>query len=166
VHGCFLGFLWCFQRVFVRAPSGRKRFNVLGALNAVTHELILVTNETYITADSVCALLAKLAQLGLTVPISVVMDNASYQRCAKVLLAAAELGIELVFLPPYSPNLNLIERLWRFVRGECLYGQYYATFKEFKGAIETCLHETGGHHRQALAQLMTLKFQRLGELKL
>lgn len=77
VHRCFLGFLWCFQRVFVRAPSGRKRFNLLAALNAVTHDLIMVTNETYSNAASVGELLTTLAQAGMTMPISVVMDNAS-----------------------------------------------------------------------------------------
>ena len=53
----FLGILWCFTRLFIKAPSGRKRFNVLGALNAVTHELIMVTNDTYINAQSFCNLL-------------------------------------------------------------------------------------------------------------
>ena len=46
----FLGFLWSVTRLFISAPAGRQRFNVLGALNAVTHELISVTNDTYITA--------------------------------------------------------------------------------------------------------------------
>jgi len=50
VMGAFLGFVWCFERLFVKAPSVRKRFNVLGALNAITHEVILITNDTYITA--------------------------------------------------------------------------------------------------------------------
>ena len=59
----FLGFLWSVARVFIQAPSGRQRFNVLGALNAITHELITVTNDAYITAESVCALLEKIAQL-------------------------------------------------------------------------------------------------------
>lgn len=61
VLGAFLGFVWCFQRVFVKAPSGRQRFNVLGALNAITHEVFTVTNETYINAETVCELLQKLA---------------------------------------------------------------------------------------------------------
>jgi transposase len=52
VMGAFLGFLWCFERLFIRSPSGRKRFNVLGALNAITHEVITVTNDTYYYSDS------------------------------------------------------------------------------------------------------------------
>ncbi|NEX23886.1 IS630 family transposase, partial [Thiorhodococcus mannitoliphagus] len=55
-----LGFLWSFTRFFIKAPAGRKRFNVLGALNACTHEIVTVTNDTYINALSVCKLLQKL----------------------------------------------------------------------------------------------------------
>ena len=109
VFKAYLGFLWCFARVIIRSPSGRKRYNVLGALNALTHQLITVTNETYITAESVCELLQKIAALGIQAPITIILDNTRYQRCAKVMETAAALQIELLFLPPYSPNLNLIE---------------------------------------------------------
>lgn len=105
----FLGYLWSLVRIFIQAPSGRQRFNVLGALNAITHELVTVTNDTYITSVQVCELLEKLAALNLGVPITLFLDNARYQRCKLVMAKAAELNIELCFLPPYSPNLNLIE---------------------------------------------------------
>jgi len=107
----FLGFLWSLVRVFVQAPAGRQRFNVLGALNAMTHEIITVTNDTYITAKDICELLHRLAALNLGVPITIFLDNARYQKCALVMAAAASLNIELCYLPAYSPNLNLIERL-------------------------------------------------------
>lgn len=155
----FLGFLWSCARVFLRAPCGRQRFNVLGALQAVTHQLLTVTNDTSITAESVCLLLEKIAAAGGALPITVVLDNASYQRCARVAACAAHLGIELLFLPPYSPNLNLIERLWGFVKDACLYNTYYEKFPAFKGAIEACLAETQGRHKAALDSLLTLTFQ-------
>jgi len=72
----FLGFLWTLTRIFIKAPSGRKRFNVLGALNAITHELIKVTNDTYINAQSVCDLLEKINKLNLGLPITLILDNA------------------------------------------------------------------------------------------
>ena len=72
----FLGFLWSVVRVFIQAPAGRQRFNVSGALNAITHELITVVNDTYITAESLCELLQKLADLELTIPITLFLDNA------------------------------------------------------------------------------------------
>ena len=155
----FLGFLWSLVRVFIQAPAGRQRFNVLGALNAVTHELITVTNDTYITAESVCELLHKLADLHLSVPISLVLDNARYQKCAVVFATAASLQIELCFLPAYSPNLNLIERLWKFVKKQSLYSKYYADFAAFKTAITDCLSQTHTTHKEALDSLLTLRFQ-------
>jgi transposase len=155
----FLGFLWSVTRLFIQAPSGRQRFNVLGALNAITHELVTVTNDSYITATEVCALLQKLAALNLGVPITVFLDNARYQKCALVINTAVRLHIELGFLPAYSPNLNLIERLWKFVKKQCLYSKYYADFATFKSAIETCLSETHTQHRSALDSLLTLRFQ-------
>ena len=159
VLGAYLSFLWCFTRVLVRAPSGRQRFNVLGALNAVTHQLITVTNDSYINSASVGKLLEEIAGLGLTMPITLIMDNARYQRCKYVLEIADRLNIEILFLPPYSPNLNLIERLWKFVKKECLYGEYYEKFQLFKDAITRCLSETSGIHKQALKTLLTLNFQ-------
>jgi transposase len=155
----FLGFLWSFVRVFIKAPAGRQRFNVLGALNAKTHELVMVTNDAYINAESVCELLRKLAALNLGVPITLFLDNARYQKCALVIALAESLHIELCFLPAYSPNLNLIERLWKFVKSECLYSEYYADFASFKAAITTCLEQTHSTHKSALDTLLTLKFQ-------
>ena len=132
---------------------------MLGALHAITHQLITVTNDSYINAPSVCELLEKIVACGLSTPITVVMDNARYQRCRLVLAKATALGIELLFLPTYSPNLNLIERLWKFVRKECLYSTYYEHFDAFKQAITQCLAETIGRHQAALNRLLTLEFQ-------
>jgi len=154
----FLGFLWSFARVFVPSAAGRQRFNVLGALNGITHDLILVTNTTYINAESMCQLLWKLAALNLDVPITLFLDNARYQRCALVQTCAASLHIELCFLPAYSPNLNLIERLWKFVKKQCLYSKYYADFASFQQAIVNCLEQTQTTYKSALDSLMTLKF--------
>lgn len=155
----FLGFLWSVARIFIKAPSGRQRFNVLGALNAITHELISVTNDTYITSTEVCQLLNKLVKLDLTVPITLFLDNARYQKCALVIETAKRLNIELCFLPTYSPNLNLIERMWRFVKKECLYSVYYPGFAPFKASIENCLNETNTKHKHTLDSLLTLRFQ-------
>ena len=153
----FLGFLWSVARLFIRAPAGRQRFNVLGALNAITHELISVTNDTYITACEVCELLHLLAAQKLDMPITLFLDNARYQKCALVMSTAEQLEIELCFLPTYSPNLNLIERLWRHVKKECLYSVYYPSFTPFKNAIVNCLTQT--QNKSALKTLLTLKFQ-------
>ena len=159
VFGAFLGFVWCFTRPFIKSPSGRQRFNVLGALNAITHELVIVTNEKYINAESVCELLRKLAQRGLNMPITLVLDNARYQKCKLVDELAKTLEIELLYLPSYSPNLNLIERLWKFIKKKCLYSKYYTDFSGFKAAISDLLAEAHITYKQDLDSLLTLKFQ-------
>jgi transposase len=135
------------------------RFNVLGAIDAVTHELVTVTNCDYVNSACVCELLDKLSALCLKIPITVVLDNARYQRCKMVIEHAANLEIELLFLPPYSPNLNLIERLWKFVKKECLYGKYYSTFDEFKSSISSCLEHTNTTYSARLDSLLALNFQ-------
>jgi transposase len=155
-----LGYLWSFTRIFIKAPSGRQRFNVLGAINAISKELVLVTNTGYITSIQICEMLVKIAARRTPkVPITIVLDNARYQRCKLVMEKAAELEIELLFLPPYSPNLNLIERLWKFVKKEVLYSIYYDNFEKFTKAIMECLSQTETKHKKALDSLLTLKFQ-------
>jgi transposase len=159
VFGTFLCCLWSFDRLFVRAAAGRQRFNVLGAFNAMTRELVAVTNTTVVNAETMCALLRKIAAQGLAGPVTLVLDNARYQKCALVQDLARSLGIELLFLPGYSPNLNLIERLWRLIKKEALYGRYHATFADFKAAIEGTISQLGTKHKDKLASLMTLNFQ-------
>jgi len=159
VLAAFLGYLWSFGRISIRSPSGRQRFNVLGALNAISHDLVIVTNEAYINANSVIELMRKLIKKYKTLPITMVLDNARYQRCSIVMEFAKKHGIELLFLPSYSPNLNLIERLWKFVKKKCLYCKYYDTFTCFKCAITSCLYNTDKQHKNEISSLMTLNFQ-------
>ena len=158
VLGAFLGYLWCLDRMYVKTPSGRQRFNVLGALDAVTKELLTITNNTYITSKQVCELLDLIASKAKK-PVTLDLDNAKYQRCKLVMDKAEELGIELLFLPTYSPNLNLIERLWKFVKKHCLNSKYHSDFKLFKAAISGFLADIHSKHADDLQSLLTLKFQ-------
>ena len=166
VFAPFLGFLWCAARLFVRAASGRKRYNVLGALDAVAHRLIRVTNDEYINAESVCALVRAVAEAAVGLPITLVLDNARYQKCALVQGLAASLGIELFYLPGYSPDLNLIERLWRFVRKQSLESTYYEAFEQFTAAIDQCLDGLPTVHKGEMETLLTHKFQMFGDVPL
>lgn len=165
VFAPFLGWVWCFERLFVKAPSGRQRLNVLAALHATTREIVTVKNLTYITSETVCELLRLLAGAHPTVPITIVLDNARYQRCQLVQNLAQSLGIELLFLPPYSPNLNLIERFWKFVKKTCLYSKYYADHHAFQQAIITCIEQASTQYRGELESLLTLKFQTFKEVQ-
>lgn len=159
VFAPFLGYLWCFTRLFIKAPAGRKRFNVLGALDAISHEMITVTNTGYINAESVCEMFAKIAIKCCNIPVSIVLDNARYQKCKLVQELAESLKIELLYLPPYSPNLNLIERVWKFVKKKFLYSKYYSDFDSFVHAISGCLARTNGKYRKELDSFLSLKFQ-------
>ena len=166
VFGTFLCCLWSFARIFVRAASGRQRYNVLGAWNAITRQLVAVTNTTVVNTETMCELLRKIAAQGLTGPIALVLDNARYQRNAVVQALAQQLGIGLLFLPSYSPNLNLIERLWRFIKRRALYGRYHPTFHDFQAAIEQTIADLPTTHADPLASLMTLNFQRFENVSL
>ena len=166
VYGTFLCCLWSFTRIFVRAASGRQRFNVLGAWNAISHELVRVTNTTVVNTETMCELIRKVAALGLIGPVTLVLDNARYQRNAIVQELAKQLGITLSYLPSYSPNLNLIERLWKFIKRRALYGRYYPTFADFRAGIEQVLDELSTTHAAQLRTLMTLRFQRFEEVSL
>jgi transposase len=159
VMGAFLGYLLCKVRVFVRTPSGRKRYNVLGAYNAITGAMTTVTNTTYINSSSVIELLGKLRLRHPGRKIKIVLDNAAYQRNWLVRWHAALLDIELIFLPSYSPNLNLIERYWKFLKKKCLYNQFYSDFESFCKAIDKCIEKGYNEYRLELKTLMILKFQ-------
>jgi transposase len=160
VHGSFLGYLWCLVRYFVPSPSGRKRYNVLGALDAVTHRMVRVSNHSYINASSVCELLVALASSGRRRrPMTLVLDNARYQRCDLVRETAESLGIELLFLPSYSPNLNLIERVWKFVKKESLASYSLTQFEAFTEAIDGCLDRLPSEFKAQMDSLLTHRFQ-------
>jgi transposase len=159
VLGPVLRYVWSVVRVMIRAPAGRQRFNVLGALEAMTHQLTMVGNDPYITASSVCELRRQVARTAGACPVTLVPDNARYQRCRMGEDLAGQLGLELLFLPSYSPNLNLIERLWKFTKKECLASEYYENFAAFKGAIANFLATLHERYADELQSLLTLNFQ-------
>jgi transposase len=166
VFGTFLCCLWSFRRIFVRAASGRQRFNVLGAWDAVTRRLLAVTNTTVVNTETMCELLRTIAAQGLAGPITLVLDNARYQRNAVAQALAEQLGITLLYLPSYSPNLNLIERLWRFIKRRALYGRYHPTFAEFRAAVQQVIDGLSTTHAESLESLMSLNFQRFEDVSL
>ncbi len=164
VFAPFLGIVWCFQRLFIKAPGGRHRLSVLGALDAMSKEVFTVNGLSYITAQVVCELLRMLAGAYPGMALTIILDNARYQRCALVQSVAGELGIELLYLPAYSPNLNLIERLWKFVKKKCLYSKYYRDKESFEQAIMGCIEGTSSKYKEELERLLTLKFQTFKEV--
>jgi transposase len=116
----------------IKANTGRNRLNINGACNAATGEVI-THEDVCINAQSTIVLLSKLLQHQSKGKVIVIVDNARYYRCKLVTdYVQANSRLELIFLPPYSPNLNIIERLWKFYKKKILYNKYYETFEEFK----------------------------------
>lgn len=116
VMGVFLSFLWSFTRVFIKSSPGRKRLNVIGALNAISKKVSYMTNMTRVNAETMMTFLTQLRDEYGDKPIHLILDNARYQHCKAVKEFAMAIDIHLVFLPPYSPNLNIIERLWKWTK--------------------------------------------------
>ncbi len=158
VLGCdFLGCIYCRLRRFVRTFSGRKRYNVLGAIDYATKNVLTVVNDTYITATEVCEMLKKISTEYAGQTVHIVLDNARYQKCDSVRSLAAELGIVLQYIPPYSPNLNLIERLWKFVKGE-LRSKYYDNFNNFQNRIDAIIDSTTKENLPKIKKLIGKKY--------
>ena len=94
------------------------------------------------------------------------LDNARYQHNAAVKVLASQLGIALLFLPSYSPNLNLIERLWKFTKRSALYGRYHPKFADFQAAIQEIVDGIPTTYDEQLETLMTLNFQQFEDISL
>lgn len=115
--------------------TGRSRVNINGALNA-EDLTVEVREDKSINADSTISLLSQLEEKHPESPfIHVFLDNAGYYKSKKVKEYLETSRVKLHFLPPYSPNLNLIERLWRFMHKKVTYNAYYERFDHFKKAI-------------------------------
>jgi transposase len=160
VMGVFLCSLWSAVRIFIKSSAGRKRLNMLAAVNAITQEINLFTNEDYINAEVIVKFLYQIRIYYFDMkPIHIILDNARYQHCDLVRYTAWTLGIKLVFLPPYSPNLNVIERLWKWMKKKTLYAQYYKDFASFKSALIDTIQTAKQKHPDELKTLLNLKFQ-------
>jgi transposase len=116
-----------------------------------------ICNDTYITSTQVVDLLEQLAKKYCK-PIHIILDNVSYQRCAFVKERALSLGITLHFLPTYSPNLNLIERVWKLVKSKVLNSAYFETFDNFCKNISRCIDCLHTDFTNDMNSLVTAKF--------
>ena len=135
VHNSMAAYGWMKKGEFreLSSNTGRSRLNIHGAMNAETLETTVITSEDNVNAHSTIELLKYLETLyPRASKIYVILDNARYHYCKAVQAYVTHSKIQLIFLPSYSPELNLIERLWRLFNKHILYNQYYATFVEFK----------------------------------
>lgn len=141
--------------------TGRRRLNLNGALNAETHEVI-IRDDPSINAQSTIALLKQVEQHHPEAKeIYVILDNARYYRNQLVREYVENSKIVLLFLPPYAPNLNLIERLWKFFKKKVLANRYYESFIEFRRTSLAFFRKLP-KFQQELDTLLTDNFQIIG----
>ena len=126
----------------IKSPTGRERINLLGAYSQKEGESI-VFDYKKLNQHTVVDFLNKLRSLNGDKKIHFICDNASYLHAKLVRAEAEKLNIHIVYLPSYSPNLNLIERYWGFMKKYVLRNCYYETFDYFKSAIlEFCKNKS------------------------
>lgn len=139
--------------------SGRDRININGLLNAhdvtdvILHECPSVNSDSTITLYK-----AALEKHSDAENIYIISDNARYYRNKKLREWVEGTKIKQIFLPPYSPNLNLIERLWKFLRKTIINTKFYRTKHEFRDAMLIFFNNIASY-RQELESLLTLNFR-------
>jgi len=159
-HNPVVGYGWIKRGMEHTIPSntGRQRLNINGAIDIEGLQPVVRFDET-INATSTIALFRQLEAVNPQAEqIYVIADNARYYRSKEVSNFLKESKINLIFLPPYSPNLNLIEPFWKFFKKQVLYNQYYETFSEFKTACQE-FFENPTQYASQLRSLLTENFQ-------
>ena len=164
MYGKFAAYEWNDQVRFAPSGHGRYRINVYGTYNPVTRAIHTMYNEGYVDAEFMYEYLVWLRKQCYTNQdraLHLVMDDARYQHCELIKQTARRLNIVLEFLPPYSPNLNLIERLWKYLKKH-LARHYCQNKQEFQNVVVELLSQIGvdGHHKKQLKPLLTFKFQK------
>ena len=141
--------------------SGRKRLNINAAVNALKPEHLVYDIADSVNAQSTQRLCRQLLRKHREKTIYLICDNARYNRNKMLQDWVKDKRIEFVFLPPYSPNLNLIERLWRLLRKEAINSVYYDTYSKFKEGIINFL-DNAKSYKEELRSLLTLNFKTVG----
>jgi transposase len=148
----------------LKSNTGRQRVNLNGALNIADHTIVIREEDT-INAQATIKLLKNIENKHPDADkIYCIADNARYYK-AKMVREYEKLSkIELVFLPAYAPNLNLIERLWKFFHKKMMYNQYYSSYAEFQKAINKFFKNMNkGKYTDELSTLLVENFQIIGK---
>ncbi len=118
--------------IVLPSNTGRKRITILGAISPVNHKFTSITLEGMVDKEVTIEVLKNIRETyNDEKEIIIIMDNAKYNRAYVVQDIAKKLNITIKFLPPYSPNLNLIERVWKFLKKK-LKNKYIEKFEDFK----------------------------------
>jgi len=160
-HNVKISYVWTKKglRMRIRSNSGRKRYNILGAYCPPDHEYIDIRSATEnVNGETVKMLIDEIrARHPEANRIILILDNARYNHAKIVRQHIENTTVELLFLPSYSPNLNLTERLWRFLKDKVMTA-YHESFEQFVGEVDKVLDNLEGYADE-LASLMTEKFE-------
>lgn len=163
VHNTVNGYCWQEKgktnTKIVFSNSGRKRVSIIGAINAITYQSTTLITEDNCDKEMIKIFLDEVVKdYPKADKIYIFLDNAKYSRNYDIYNYAEKLNIKLMFLPPYSPNLNLIERLWKFLKKKIRRNKYYDTFEKFKETIFDFFKNIE-QYKEELEKLLTLKFE-------
>jgi len=164
-HNAEAGYAWSLKGKphLIPANSGRERYNVFGAYCVQTQEGVFLLTEANIDQAQLVEFLPRLrAQHPGPGKIYLLLDNARYNYARAVTEEARRQRILLDYLPPYSPNLNPIERLWKFVRQEFFKDKYRATFAIFRTQLDDFFAHLD-QYRDQLVSLITTNFELVPE---
>jgi transposase len=122
------------ERKAIPTTGKQYRLNFMGGICLDGHRFFYQQSDK-IDAESIALFLLSLRKRHPEkCIIHLIWDNAGYHRDKAIQAFAEGLGIKLHYLPPYSPNLNPIERLWKLMHESVTYNKYYASFTEFTDA--------------------------------
>jgi transposase len=164
-HNAEAGYAWSLsgQPHQIPANSGRQRYNVFGAYCVQTQEHVFLLTEENIDKAKLAEFMALLrAKHPGEGKIYLLLDNAAYNHAQHVAEAARQQRISLDYLPPYSPNLNPIERLWKFVRKEFFKDKYRDTFAKFCQPLDDFFAHLD-QYRDQVVSLLTTNFELVPE---
>ena len=141
----------------LKANSGRQRININGAIDSDSLDVTIEVGDS-VNAQSTIKLFKKLKRSYIEAErIIIICDNARYYHSILVKEYVKNSKIELKFLPSYSPNLNLIERLWRFMNKKVRDNIYYEKFGDFKKSILDFFKNIASYQKE-LSSLFIKKF--------
>lgn len=162
-HQSKLGYGWIYKgsNKAISTTATQKRVHIFGALSYPSNDLTIIEDKT-INSQSVIALLEKLKfKHPPATIINCILDNAKYQKSFIIKdYISKNPNFKLHYLPAYSPNLNLIERLWKFMHKHVTNNSYYEYFENFRYSILSFLRNLD-NFKDDLKSLFTFKFQKL-----
>lgn len=162
VHQNVPGLCWGDPKAppILKTNTGRQRLNILGAYNPDSHEFVHLTGEENCDAKRVIEYFDAILKAYCRAPaIILTLDNATYFKAKMVTTWLEEHPkLKLRFLPSYAPNLNLIERFWRFVKEHLVKNTYYAKYKSFRAKVFQFLNHID-EYTDELKTLMVEKFE-------